>query len=165
MTNLWKSQGIPHKGWSLVAVVDVREDGQSEDETEYETCMMCGHEKIRYVHIVEHKELEDIFRVGCHCAENMTGDYVNPEKHEKELRNKANRRKSWITKKWGLSKKGNLYLKVDSVPVVICRESDNNSFRVIIGKTVGKKLFSKLSDAKMAAFNGVEYLKKRGELK
>ncbi len=39
MTNLWKQQGIPHKGWTLENVYEVREDGQWEDETTYETCM------------------------------------------------------------------------------------------------------------------------------
>lgn len=33
MANLWKQQGVPHKGWTLENVYDVREDGQSEDDT------------------------------------------------------------------------------------------------------------------------------------
>ena len=69
MANFWKQHGIPHKGWTLVDVIDVREDGQSEWETDYETCMMCGNEKIRYVHILEHPEVDEEFRVGCTCAE------------------------------------------------------------------------------------------------
>ena len=64
MTNFWKQNGIPHKGWTLVDVIDVREDGQSESDTEYEKCMMCGNEKIRYVHILEHAEISYEFRVG-----------------------------------------------------------------------------------------------------
>lgn len=31
MANFWKQHGIPHKGWTLVDVIDVREDGQSEN--------------------------------------------------------------------------------------------------------------------------------------
>lgn len=49
MTNYWKKSGIPHKGWILKYVIGVRQDGESEDETDYKTCMMCGNEKIRYV--------------------------------------------------------------------------------------------------------------------
>lgn len=60
MANYWKLEGIPHKGWTYVDIIDVREDGRYEWETEYETCMMCGNEKIRYVHIVEHKEVGNI---------------------------------------------------------------------------------------------------------
>ena len=40
---------LPYKDSNLI---DVNEDRQSEDETDYETCMMCGNEKIRFVHIV-----------------------------------------------------------------------------------------------------------------
>lgn len=73
----------------------VREDGQAKWETDYETCMMCGNEKIRYVHIVEHAEVGEAFRVGCTCAVKMTNDYLNPERRERELRNRANRRINW----------------------------------------------------------------------
>ncbi len=40
MSNYWNISGVPHKGWNLIDVIDVREDGQSEDETDYEICMM-----------------------------------------------------------------------------------------------------------------------------
>lgn len=30
MANYWKLEGIPHKGWTYVDIVDVREDGRSE---------------------------------------------------------------------------------------------------------------------------------------
>jgi hypothetical protein len=40
MANLWNTSGIPHKGWTLMSVIDIREYGQSADETDYEVCMM-----------------------------------------------------------------------------------------------------------------------------
>ena len=52
--NRWDQPGVPHKGWHCVDVVDLRADGESADETDYATCQMCGNEKIRYVHIMEH---------------------------------------------------------------------------------------------------------------
>ena len=76
-------EGNPHKGWELENVIDIRDDGQSEHDTEYETCMMFGNETIRYIHIVSYPEVEDSFRVGCVCAEKMTNDYVNPKLREK----------------------------------------------------------------------------------
>lgn len=54
MYNHWNLPDIPHKGWRLLDVIDIREDGQSVEDTEYETCMMCGNGRIRFVHIVEH---------------------------------------------------------------------------------------------------------------
>ncbi len=104
MANHWKQHGIPHKGWTLIDVIDVREDGQEERETDYETCIMCGNEKIRYVHIVEHPDIAEEFRVGCTCAEKMTNDYVNPEKREKELRNRVTRRINWTRKQLKISR-------------------------------------------------------------
>ena len=73
--NRWDQPGVPHKGWHCVDVVDLRADGESADETDYATCQMCGNEKIRYVHIMEHPDLDENFEVGCVCAEKMSDDY------------------------------------------------------------------------------------------
>src|SRR5574344_293297 len=135
MPNWWNQIGVPHKGWVLNEVIDIREDGQSAEETPYETCMMCGNEKIRFVHIVSHNEVEEEYRVGCVCAERMTNDYINPKGKENELRNRANRRNTWIKKTWKLRK--------------------DNIF--------GKKTFQELHKAKIAAFNGIEYFKEIGK--
>jgi hypothetical protein len=163
MENQWKQQGFPHKGWTLLDVIDVREDGQSEDETDYETCMMCGNEKIRYVHIVEHKEIAEEFWVGCNCASKMTEDYINPEKREKELRNRTNRRINWVKKKWKSSKNENYYLTIEERHILIFRDKKTNKFKVKIAETFGQKAFDNLEQAKIAAFNGMEYLKAKGE--
>ncbi|WP_294346879.1 hypothetical protein [uncultured Sphingobacterium sp.] len=163
MANFWKQEGIPHKGWVLSDVIDVREDGQPEWDTDYETCMMCGNEKIRYVHILEHSDVSSEFRVGCRCAEKMTGDYVNPEKRERELKNRANRRMSWKRKIWKRSKNGNYFLTVDDNHLLIYTDIKTNKFKVKIKETFGKKSFDTLKKAKIAVFNGIEYLKDNGE--
>lgn len=163
MANYWRQQGVPHKGWTLVDVIDIRDDGQSEFETDYETCMMCGNEKIRYIHIVEHAEVREEFRVGCTCAEKMTNDYFNPQERERALRNKANRRVNWTRKQWKTSKNGNLYLNIEEMHLLIYKDKKINKYRVKIGETFGNKSFSNLQEAKIAAFNGMEYLKERGE--
>ena len=163
MTNHWKHQGIPHKGWTLEDVIDIREDGQEEWETDYETCMMCGNEKIRYVHILTHPDIDEEFRVGCICAENMTDDYVNPQQREKELRNRTNRRINWTKKEWKRSKNGNYYLTVQGHHLLIYRDKKSKKFKVKIGDIFGKKTFDNLDKAKVAVFNGIEYLKESGD--
>jgi hypothetical protein len=163
MPNYWKIPGVPHKGWRLIDVEDIREDGQSELDTDYECCMMCGHEKIRYVHVVYHNDERLEFRVGCNCAEKMTGDYVNPERREKELRNRTNRRQSWNKKVWRINEKGNLILKYDNHRITIFRLNNSSQYKVVIDKTFGKKIFNDVASAKIAAFKGVEYLKEKGE--
>jgi len=163
MANYWRQQGVPHKGWVLMDVIDVREHGQSQWDTEYETCMMCGNEKIRYVHILHHHDVIEDFRVGCTCAEKMTNDYINPERREKELRNRASRRINWTRKTWKRTKTGNYYLKIDERFLLIYRDKKSARYKVKVGKVFGKKTFDNLDNAKMAAFIGMEYLKDKGE--
>ncbi len=162
MANFWRQHGVPHKGWTLVDVIDVREEGQPESETDYETCMMCGNEKIRYVHILEHPDLNEYFRVGCTCAEKMTNDYINPERRERELRNRASRRINWTKRQWKRSKNGNYFLNIDEHHLLIYRDKGTNKYKVKIGETFGKKTFDTLDKAKTAVFNGIEYLKEKG---
>lgn len=162
MTNFWNQGGVPHKGWHLSDVIDVRRDGQNEDETEYETCMMCGNEKIRYVHIVEHAEIDDEFKVGCVCAEKMTNDYINPGKRENELRNRSKRRLNWSRRTWKTSHKGNLYLRIDHHVLIIFKDS-KGKYKVRIDKTVGQRDFETVDLAKSAAFEGIEYYKEHGK--
>lgn len=163
MANYWKQQGIPHKGWTLVDVIDIREDGQTKWETDYETCMMCGNEKIRYVHLVEHTEINEGFRVGCTCAEKMTNDYINPERRERELKNRAKRRIIWTKKNWKRSKNGNYFLNIEERHLLIYRDKKTNKYKVKIGETFGNKIFDSLEKAKIAAFNGMEFLKDNGK--
>lgn len=163
MSNYWNISGVPHKGWSLIDVIDVREGGQGEDDTDYETCMMCGKEKIRFVHILEHNEVKEEFRVGCICSEKMTSDYINPKRLENDLRNKAARRTNWITKEWKFSKNGNQYLNKDEHHFLIYRDKKTRKYKGAIDKTWGKRSFDTLQEAKAALFNGMEYFKERGE--
>ena len=108
MSNYWNLAGVPHKGWEYETIIDLRDEGE-----EYETCMMCGNDRIRFVHIVEHDEIHEEFKVGCDCAEKMTNDYVNPGKLERNLRNRAVRRSKWISKEWHVNEMGNQYFKKD----------------------------------------------------
>ena len=124
---------------------------------------MCGNEKIRFVHIVSHPEIKEDFRVGCICAEKMTGDYMNPKRREQELQNRARRRNNWANKNWKISKNGNHYLKLDGKLLVIFRDKKNLKYKVTIDGTFGRHSFQTLDKAKIAAFNGVEYLKEKGE--
>lgn len=161
MTNFWRQQDIPHKGWVLLDVIDVRQDGQSEWETDYETCMMCGNEKIRYVHTLEHSDVNKVFRVGCTCAEKMTNDYINPERRERELRNRASRRVNWTKKTWKRSKSGNYFLTMNEHHLLIYRDKRTKNYKVKIDEIFGKKTFDTLEKAKIAVFNGIEYLKEK----
>ncbi len=105
---MWNREGIPHKGWSCLDVIDLAENGE---DIEYEQCEMCGNEKIRYVHIMRHPEFPDELHVGCVCAEKMADDYINPRKYETALRNKATRRKNFNKVEWRFNSLKNTYNK------------------------------------------------------
>ena len=83
----WDQPGIPQKGWELLEVVDL---GYPQA-----TCQMCGKTDIRYFHHVDHPEHEDIW-VGCVCAEKMTGNYLEPKRRERRLRDRIYRRASGV---------------------------------------------------------------------
>lgn len=163
MSNRWNIEGVPHRGWTLDNVHDVRGDGQRETDTSYETCMMCNNYPIRYVHALRHPEVDETFYVGCDCAEKMTNDYISPRRLERALRNKSSRRNLWLLKPWKYSKKGNYYLKKDGHILIIYQNDRTKKYKCVLDKTRGKKTFESLEDAKAALFEEMERLKHRGE--
>ncbi len=63
--------------------------------------------KNRDVHVVFHPDMGEELLVGCNCSEKLTDDYENPQRREKELRNKTNRRTHFLKRKWRISAKWN----------------------------------------------------------
>jgi hypothetical protein len=157
MANYWNIPGVPHKGWEFDTIIDL-----CEDEEEYETCMMCGKEQIRFVHILSHNEVVEPFRVGCVCAEKMTGDYVNPKQRQRQLENRAKRKDNWKFKDWPQSQKGNDYYKFEGHHLVIFRDKNTNRFKYIMDEAFDLKSYQYLSEAKEAIFNKIEEMKEAG---
>ena len=91
----WSKEGLPHKGWQCLDVIDLAENTETGDSIPYEQCEMCGNEKIRYAHVMIHPEYPDEIHVGCICAEKMTDDYDTPRKRETAVRNRTIRKKKF----------------------------------------------------------------------
>jgi hypothetical protein len=163
MSNRWNIPNIPHKGWTLIEVIDIREDGQTEDETDYETCMMCNNEKIRYVHILSHPEVNEDFKVGCICAEKLTEDYVTSRELEKKLKQRTTKRTTWLKKNWKETEKGNLSILYQEHRLIIFKDVKTNKFKSKIGETWGKKEYDTIEQAKLAVFKNIEYLKENNK--
>ena len=115
----WEREGIPHKGWKEMGIEDLGEDLESGDDVEYEQCEMCGQEKIRYVHILQHPNFNGELRVGCVCAERMTDDYINPQKTERELKNRLNRKKNFMRREWQERNQGKYVLRYKGENITI----------------------------------------------
>ena len=92
MAGKWSIPGVPHKGWTCTSV----EDLGAPDEV----CEMCETQDIRYVHHMEHPNYPETLVVGCVCAEHMENDYEGPRRREKALRNAAQRKRRWLSRKW-----------------------------------------------------------------
>lgn len=144
----WAQAGIPHKGWSCSTVIDLGE-GASDDDF-LELCQMCQKERIRYVHVMDHPEYDGELRVGCICAGKMSEDRVGAKAREKVLRNKAARRKKWLSRKWRTSAAGNSYLNLDGMNIGVFRK--NGRWSVRIGGSFSNRSFSNEAEAKLYLF-------------
>lgn len=153
MSSLWDKPGVPRKGWRCVGYYDLREDGQDPEDTEYATCEMCGHEQIRYVHTMAHDNYETL-DVGCICAEKMSEDYLTPRRNEARLKNRASRRKKWLSRKWRLSSKGNHYLNADGYNLgIFPNQRRPGLWNFWIGKQFSAQSYSSIEEAKLALFD------------
>jgi hypothetical protein len=146
--NLWKQEGVPHKGWTI-------DDHFVMDY--YTSCEMCGKERICFVYRMSHPDYPTYLDVGCVCAENMSEDYINPRLMQKNLKNKIKHRSSWINRCWNVSKKGNEYNKLEGRVVVILKKPNYKfSYCVDYGdKYFCKTIFDCALKAKEAAFDYV----------
>lgn len=162
MSNRWDKPDIPHKGWTCADMFDVRADGESVEEANYEACEMCGNERIRFVHLMRHQQHDGELRVGCVCAEKMSGDYQTPKKREQVLRSRAVRRAKWLTRRWKTSRKGHPWLKAGDFHIVVSQENLNPArYRLYINERRGQRTYNSEDAAKLAAFDAIELMKQR----
>ncbi len=164
MSGLWNKPGIPHKGWYCVDVYDIRSDGSSPDETEYEACEMCCNERIRFVHVMKHSAYPAKIKVGCVCAEKMSDDYVTPKTRERKLKNRAARRAKWLTRKWRVSSKGNDCLTIDGYNLVVFPDRFKSGlWKYSIDMKFSRRRYRTKNEAKLALFDQYWKLKEEEE--
>ena len=148
----WSQPGVPHRGWTCVAVDDLDEPAA--------VCAMCESAEIRFVHTMTHPDFPDELGVGCVCAEHMEEDYQAPKAREQQLRNTARRRKTWSQRAWLRSVKGNLYLKAHGFRFTIFRQDDHWSFCVqpqdgYAPATFARRHYATLEAAQQATFDAL----------
>lgn len=157
MAGKWSIPGVPHKGWTCTSV----EDLGAPDET----CEMCETQDIRYVHYMEHPDYPESLAVGCVCAEHMENDYESPRRREKALRNAAQRKRRWLSRKWKISAKGNAYLNTDGLNITVFQKNPRLWGARIGDRATGRSVSSQRPHqtedaAKLAAFDAMVFLKK-----
>lgn len=149
---------LPSKGWSCVAIEDLEEPS--------ETCEMCEVATIRYVHLMTHPDYDGELRCGCICAGKMEGDEDRAAARETEFKSREVRRRNWTRRQWRTSASGNSFINVNGFNIVVFPRDDHWAGR-IEDRATGEVLFSKRkylheNAAKLAAFDAMEMLMKRG---
>lgn len=121
-------------------------------------CEMCETQPIRYVHTMRHPEWERALNVGYTCTVHMSAGYDGAS-FDKRLRNRAERRVSWLSREWRTTGAGNLRLSTDGrVFVVGRRPSGWFAMLIDVGADTfigDRKTFDTIIAAKLALFDHV----------
>lgn len=153
----WSRAGVPRKGWVCVGVEDLGDPS--------EQCEMCETQDIRYVHLMEHPNYPEILSCGCICAGKMEDDYLGAREREADVKNAARRRARWLIRKWKLSEAGQHYLKTDGFHIVVFQKAGSWSGKITQlstgSVTNARKRYSTQDRAKLAAFDGMIWLKSK----
>ena len=149
-TGKWLRHDVPHREWRCIEIEDI---GSADKE-----CEMCEKENIRYVHLMEHNNYENL-SVGCICAGHMEGDIAAAESRDAQLKSRIQRRGNWLNLNWKTSEKGNPYLKTrknnyDSTAHIIAITTGRfGRFSASIDKQFLNKWYDTSNEAKLAAFD------------
>ena len=151
----WSKAGVPKKGWSCVGIEDLSQPSSQ--------CEMCEDKPIRYVHLMEHSDYPELLGCGCVCAGKMEDSYLGAHKREADVKNAARRRTRWLARKWKISQSGNHYVKTDGFHIVVFQKSGSWSGTITRldteEATLAQRLYPTQDQAKLAAFDGMIWLK------
>jgi hypothetical protein len=150
----WSVAGVPHRGW---VCVDIEDLGEPQIE-----CQMCESQMIRYVHHMEHQDYPEVLEVGCVCAGHMEGDLSASRAREASMRNRASKRKRWISRAWRVSARGNPYIASDGFRITIYPRGGGWAAAVAAADNSkvqhSRRNFKTVSEAKLAAFDHITRL-------
>lgn len=154
-----KEWHAPTKDWYCVEVEDVGEHITDEfDEGKLSTCELCGCNKVRYLHHMEHPQYFETIQVGCICAGILEGNILAAKQREQWLKNRNKRRTTFLKKPWKKTVNGNYFLKRKGKDIFInvmgCSFTcsyENQTVRTYKGKRISNFL-----TAQFAAFDMVD---------
>ena len=84
--------GLPTEGWVCEWIEDTEEPEK--------VCELCGCARVRFLHHMRHPMVGHTIAVGCLCDGIMSGDELGAYEREREARNRARRRQTFIHGKW-----------------------------------------------------------------
>lgn len=98
-----KEWGAPLEHWYCVDLID-------EEDASF-VCELCGCEKVRYVHVIQHGEYFEKVYVGCICAGIMEGDLLAAKERDRKMKNRAKRKLNFPNRNWKQTRTGGYYIK------------------------------------------------------
>ncbi len=141
--NLWKRDDVPHEGWTCEAIYDLGEP--------VGICRMCGHQIIRYVHVMRHPAYPKAIGAGCVCAGRMEGDAERARQRENAFKNRQSRLETFLRLPLKRSKNGNEYVKYKNEIITILRDKYKEGYY----KSVYRNTYSMPFSSKEAALTDV----------
>ena len=112
--NLWKRRDVPHEGWVCIDVIDLGEP--------VGICRMCGHQIIRYVHVMFHPDYPRRIGAGCVCAGRMEGNPERARERENAVKNRLARRETFLKTPLKRSRNGNEYIKYKDEIITLLKD-------------------------------------------
>jgi hypothetical protein len=150
MPGLLDNPDVPREDWRCMEVADLLEKHTGRNEV---VCEMCGIATIRYVHVMEHDNFDEVLGVCVACSERMTGDPVNPRKIEAGIRKKSEARDTWLAGYWYLSARDNLVINVSGVNMgVFPVKYQHGLWSCRMGEKFFKGMYRSAEEAKYALF-------------
>ena len=146
-SNLWDDPTVPKEGWVCVGVSDLGEPSA--------VCEMCGRQIIRYVHHMRHPRYRPL-GVGCVCAGKMEGDPEGARARERDFKRRESRKKTFLARKWKVSRNGNRYLKIREHIIVLIEERSRGGWRYSFDGTFCRETFATQEGAILAVFEELE---------
>lgn len=150
-TKRLKEWGAPLTDWTCVSLYDAAKD---EDMVSYEVCELCGCQQVRFVHVMSHPDFYETISVGCVCAGIMEGDLCAAKDRERNLKNRLNRRKSYMKKQWKEVRPGQYYLLYKGNKLIIYQQYGR--FKVQGAEQFVTSYHTGFHDAKLTAFDLVD---------
>jgi hypothetical protein len=150
MAALQNNPDVPQDDWRCMEVADLLEKHTGQKSV---ACEMCGAEGIRFVHILEHDNFDEVLGVCVDCSARMTGDSVNPRKIEGDVRKKSQARDRWLAGYWYLSARENWVTNVNGVNMgVFPVKFQNGLWSCRIAEKFFKGMYPSAEEAKYALF-------------
>lgn len=148
--NLWNREDVPKTGWVCTGVTDLGAPTG--------ICEMCGHQIIRYVHHMYHPGFGKL-GVGCVCAGKMEGDIERAKKREQDFKSKAQRKASFRSRQWKVSKRSNSYLKIRGHLAVMYHDPRHDTWKYAIDGIFCPEVYYAREAAADAVFEALEKLR------